>query len=175
MEFKVKEVAFILVLGVIISALGLCNYAKSRSPAQPQLPVEDLVVVHVAGQVKTPGVYTLPVASRVGDAIAAAGGETDEADLHRLNLAAYVFDGQKISVPRAISESESEQGTKVININTADQKTLENLPGIGPAIAAKIIEYREKNGAFLSIEEIINVDRIGVKTFENIKDLIVVD
>jgi len=174
-EFKTREIAFILVLGVLISSLGMCSYIKGRSlPANIDSPEQVNILVHVAGYVLYPDVYSLPHGSRVMDAIAAAGGAMEDADLHRLNLADYVKDGGKITVPGKFipSDSDSESENNLVNINTADQKTLETLPGIGPARALQIIEHRDKHGYFSTIEEIINVNMIGPKIFQGIESFI---
>jgi competence protein ComEA len=124
-------------------------------------------------------VYTLPPESIVKDALVAAGGATDEADLDRINLALPVADGQHIYVPHVGEESPPVPSPSVaspsdekININIADSAALEALPGIGPVIAQRIIDYRLANGPFTQIEEIMDVSGIGPATFERIKDLI---
>jgi len=117
---------------------------------------------------------------RIEDAIRLAGGALPDADLARINLAMRVQDEGMYYVPAVGEEiteeplvSGGEQNTKgKVNINKADQAQLETLPGIGPAKAQKIIEYREKHGGFKSIEEIMNVSGIGEKTYEGLKDLI---
>lgn len=176
MEFRTREIAFLLALGILISSLGLCNYIKGKSlPAKLDSSEQPgLIIVHVAGCVRNPGVYRLPAESRVVDAVAAAGGALPDADLHRLNLAAYVRDGDKINVPGKILPSGESTENRLININTADQKTLETLPNIGPAKARNIVQYRETHGYFNAIEDILKVNLIGPKTFEGIRDLITV-
>jgi len=129
------------------------------------------VLVHVAGAVKQPGVYSFEVGRRVGDAIAAAGGPAEGAELNQLNLAAPLADGTRIYIPSegeevvpalAMPELSSQRPENaLVNINTADQATLETLPGVGPATAAAIISHRERNGAFQSIDDLIDVRGIG--------------
>lgn len=149
------------------------------------------IVVYVTGAVKNPGVYNLKEGERVKDAIDMAGGSLPEADLLRLNLAQKLHDEDKLYVPKVgeIPDNELVQGSSAaggsagisssgggkININTADLSTLDTLPGIGPATAQKIIDYRNQNGPFTSIEDIKNVSGIGDKKFEQIKDKIKVD
>lgn len=139
--------------------------------------VPDRVVVHVAGQVKDPGVFTLDQGSRVQDALMAAGGGTEEAEVHALNLAAELVDGQRIYVPR-VGEVEETVGlaggsdNQRINLNTASLDELETLPGIGPALAQRIVDYREANGLFRNIEEIKDVSGIGDKRFEDLEERI---
>jgi competence protein ComEA len=135
------------------------------------------IKVHVAGAVNAPGLYTLTSDARVIDAIQAAGGMTAEADSNALNLAAVVKDGDKITVRTAaetqtVSEGRSTAG--LININTADKQALMELPGIGEVLAQNIITYREAHGGFASIEEIKEVNRIGDKLYEQIKDSITI-
>lgn len=133
---------------------------------------EGSISVMVTGAVKNPGVYTLSRLSRVSDALALAGA-LDTADPARINLAMYLEDGQKVNVP--FNSSGSDNGTeKRININTAGKDELVALPGIGPALAEKIILYRERHGNFEQIADIINVSGIGSKIFEDIKDLITI-
>ena len=119
--------------------------------------------------------------ARIVDAIEAAGGETEEADLDKLNLARILNDGDKVYVPNKndinteemILEDESENNKQAtININTASIEELIKLPGIGEATATKIVEYRKQNGKFKTIEELKNVAGIGNNKFETIKDKI---
>ena len=134
------------------------------------------VVVHVAGAVSSPGVYTLPADSRVDDAVRAAGATAD-ADLSQLNLAQKLADGQKITVPvagaapadgsSAATTADSDNGG-LININTATQEELESLPSIGEVRAQAIITYREEHGGFRTIDELKGVSGIGDKIFADI-------
>jgi competence protein ComEA len=162
------------------------------APAVQEEPKK--IMVYVTGAVKNPGVYTLEEGKRVKDAIEAAGGNLPEADLLRLNLAQKLRDEDKLYVPRVgeFPEGQEEPGRgntgmagatvgissssdNKININTADLVELDTLPGIGPTTAQKIIDYRNQNGPFKSIEEIKNVSGIGDKKFEEIKDKIKVN
>lgn len=174
-EFKAREVIFVIIIGVLITSLGLCSNKRGKEPANPDSPQTSAkILVHVSGQVEHPGVYSLDAGSRIIDAVSAAGGALQDADLHRLNLAAYLTDGQKVTVPSAVPDSGPNSGFEhsLVNINTSDQKTLETLPNIGPARAERIIEYREIHGGFSSIEEIINVPGIGSGIYDSIKDLV---
>jgi competence protein ComEA len=150
-------------------------------------PTPRPLCVYVSGAVARPDVYELPHDSIVKDAIEAAGGPTGEADLNRINLARRVHDEEQIYVPQKGEESppvsppsgpsssspSSQEGGKV-NINTATAEELDTLPGVGPSIAQRIIDYRTKHGPFQSIEDIKNVKGIGDVTFEKLKDKITV-
>lgn len=148
------------------------------------------ILIHVSGCVKNNKVVSLPEGSRINDAIEAAGGLTDDADLTNINLAYILEDGEKIYIPKKGEESQinsqisSEQmmstsdttssKTSKININKATQSELETIPGIGPSTAQKIINYRNENGKFTSIEDIKNVSGIGDAKYENMKDYITI-
>lgn len=160
-----------------------------RGVVEGKLEVEDdvskeqqFIQVHIAGAVERPGVYQLPAGARVNEALKLAG-VLPEADPHALNLAAPLSDGQQIIVPRVGEEGKIAQGTAgpgtgrtqgKININTAGPEELDTLPGIGPSLAQRIIEYREQHGPFRTIEDLQNVPGIGSKRWENLKDLITV-
>ena len=138
------------------------------------------IMVHVAGEVKYQGVVILKEGQRVVDAIEAAGGETENADLNKLNLAYVLTDGEKLYVPNKEDENKEyvmtgngeEKEDGLININVATVEDLQKLPGIGESLAERIVMYRTQNGKFNSIEDIKNVTGIGENKFANIKDLI---
>jgi len=144
------------------------------------------VVVHVAGAVAQSGVYHLAEGSRVVDAIAAAGGAGAEADVDALNLAQPLVDGQKVWVPKrgevpaagaagaaaGAVPGGSAGGSGKVNINAAGLAELETLPGIGPALAQRILDYRAAHGPFRSLEDLKNVSGIGDKRFAELKDYI---
>jgi len=151
--------------------------------------------VHVSGAVTKPGLVEVPDGARVFDAIAQAGGLTAEAREGGVNLARFVVDGEQIFVPRSddpaaaagISNSSTAGGTRgggssasagppgtsgKVNLNTATAAELETLPRVGPALSAKILAWRTDNGAFSAIEDLNDVDGVGDKTFESLKDLV---
>lgn len=137
------------------------------------------VVVHVAGAVVSPGVQRLPAGSRVIDAVDAAGGLRPDADAGRVNLAAELVDGTQVYVP-AVGEAPPPGGTGattppgdgLVDLNVADAATLETLPGIGPATAAAIIDHRERNGPFASVDGLLEVRGIGEAKLAQLRDLV---
>lgn len=179
-----KREKLVLVIFVIIF-IGILLFAFSDF-GNKNNSVEDknnFVVVHVTGEIKNPGVYRLEEGARVIDAVNLAGGPLPSADLDRINLANFLKDGSKIYIPpkddNLDSNSKNQNALKVvperkdkININTASKGELESLPGIGPTLAQRIIEYREENGLFSSAEDLLNVKGIGEKKLEKIKDQI---
>ncbi len=138
------------------------------------------IFVHILGAVERPGLYSLTEGDRAIDAVAAAGGFLDTADQRQLNLARFVVDGEQISVPAIGEIPDAGAGTPgsgiggKVNINTADAAALDTLPRVGPAMAARIIAYREANGRFATIEDLMNVAGVGDKTFEGMRDLVTV-
>ena len=159
--------------------------------------LEGKIVVHITGAVQKKGILVLQEGARIADAIDSAGGSTEAADLDEVNLAYVLQDGQKIYIPSKEDKAKlenkayitSESGNNVIiqtvsteknggsgkvNINTATQNELENLPGIGPSIASRIIEYRDQNGKFSKVEDLQNVKGIGDAKFNNIKEYVMV-
>jgi competence protein ComEA len=168
---------------VVVEAAPTASGATA-TPSPTATPGQ--VRVYVSGAVAAPDVYQLPAGSIVRDALAAAGGPTENADLTNINLAHVLQDGQQVYVPTKgelpppapLSEPASESaGTPSgpININTATQAELETLPGIGPTLAAEIVAYREASGPFAQIEDIQNVPGIGPGRFEQISGLITVE
>lgn len=141
-------------------------------------PDDGEVVVWVTGAVASPGVYTLANGPRVADAIAAAGGSTADADLSGLNLAERLRDEQHLDIPRLgepatpASIGLRSPGSGLIDINTATEEQLDELPGIGPAIAGRIVAYREANGPFARIEELARVDGISPAMVDELRALI---
>jgi competence protein ComEA len=150
----------------------------SRPPAAGSAATGRAVFVHVAGRVRRPGLFRLPAGSRIATAIDRAGGPRRGADLSAVNLAMRVQDGQQVLVPRrgqaqaagsAGGEAGAAGGTRV-SLATATVEQLDQLDGIGPTLARRIVEYRQQHGGFRSIEELKEVDGIGDKRFATLKD-----
>lgn len=158
---------------------------------------KEKIVIYIAGAVKNEGIYELDENSRIADSIEKAGGLTEDANIKDINLAYVLEDGMKIYIPKNSDNNEVEDNTNIyvskesgsattkttestnnktqntkVNINTATQTELETLPGIGPSIAIKIINYRKENGKFINIEDIKKVSGIGDSKYAKIKDLI---
>ncbi len=187
-----KKLAGLVLLGVMAGLLGAgILYLVTRPPAGEAIqllpaPTKPPLVIYITGAVLAPGVYTLPVGSRVADALEAAGGLTSLAEPEALNLAQVLTDGQRINVPEIVISAPTEPDlgdttrsldlqTGLININTANQEELESLPEIGPHLAEAIITYREENGLFETIDELLDVPGIGTATLDAIRELITVE
>jgi competence protein ComEA len=149
------------------------EFAISEEAADAQVS-EQFLFVHIVGEVKTPGMYQLPFGARLVDAVFAAGGLTAEADNSSVNLARELSDGEQVVVFKVGEEGEagtSSQGG-LVSINRADEKQLEELPGIGPALSARIIAWREANGGFKSKKDLLKVSGIGESILAGFIDLI---
>lgn len=190
-----KREWIIIVIIAFISGIFLGNYAFKKNN-DCLLNIENQyqkIYVHITGEIKYPGVYEMETGDRVFQLVEKAGGLTENADISSINLSKKLVDGEKITIfakktsvvtenlsssgnlyNPPISTNSSTNSSNLININTASQKELEELPGIGPTLSQRIIEYREKNGYFQTIEDIKKVSGIGDKKFEAIKDLITV-
>ena len=165
--------AIVLVLSVFIVIRG--NTQSSAAPEIVPITIaEPEIFVDVTGAVNKPGVYTLTGKSRVIDAIKAAGDSAPGADLSTINLARVLNDGEQIYVDSLVMNSSGQRVSKKtpsgpININRATARQLDALDGIGPVIAARIVEYRKVNGSFLSIDDLQKVSGIGAAKFAQIK------
>jgi len=158
---------------------------KEVRKEEKEEPVEqDLITVDVKGAVKSPGIYDLPVGSRVNDAVQKAGGLTDQADSKSLNLAQKVSDEALVYVPTKGEEASQQSGSgatsstskeKKVNLNKASLEELKQVKGLGGKRAQDIIDHRETNGKFKSVDELKKVSGIGAKTIEKLKDYVTVD
>ena len=176
-----KALGAFAILAIALSAFFIFkpHDAKAIMPQVPIIVTPPMVVVDVQGEVKTPGVYHLPANSRVHDAIKAAGGPNQSADLSYVNQARMVKDGEQIYVEKKLTNSTSITVRRnstaisgILSINRASAKELEKLPGIGPVLASRIIEYRKSNGNFQSIDDLRKVQGIGASTLEKFRSKI---
>ena len=210
---KIKEYKIIIIcacLGLALGGFFLLKPSRSEPAKETNLPAEvaavskdsssekeikkeekeesaeqDLITVDVKGAVKSPGLYDLPVGSRVHDAVQKAGGLTEEADSKSLNLAQKISDEALVYVPTKGEEVASQQaasGTtpstskdKKVNLNKASLEELKQVKGLGGKRAQDIIDHREANGKFKSVDELKKVSGIGAKTIEKLKDYVTVD
>lgn len=178
----------VLAVVVLSAAVGLGIMRGQAAPVE-SVPLEDTstgtgagpestddLYVHVLGAVEKPGLYVLDRDARLVDALAAAGGTTVEADLAAVNLARMLEDGEQVVVPAAGAmaggpgEVAPPPDGDRIDLNTADQAALETLPRIGPALAERIISWREENGRFASVDDLLAVPGIGEKLVAGLRD-----
>lgn len=194
-EFLLQRRRLLLaVAGSLVLLLLLGRFALGAGTTTPAAPLppppaaeagvsglpSSRVVVDVVGAVRRPGLYRLAHGSRIADAVTRAGGTTREADLARVNLAAPLADGEQIVVPRRGPQS-SAGGTASslpaasapVQLSTATLEQLDSLPGVGPVTAQKILDYRQKHGAFHSVDELDAVPGIGPKRLDQLRDLVV--
>jgi competence protein ComEA len=188
-----SELGLIALLGVAVVGAGLVVVLRTSDPPAPPItkqvaapepsaaPEPKRLLVHVTGEVRHPGVYELPEGSRINDAVAAAGGPLEGADGNLLNLAAPVSDGQKITLtkpgeaPPADEAGEGALGQAAkLNLNTANQAQLEELPSVGPVLAQRIVAHRQTKGRFTSVRQLMEVSGVGPKKFEALKDLVTI-
>lgn len=132
------------------------------------------IYVHVAGSVKSPGIYQLDSGTRVYDAVLAAGGFTAKANQASVNMARALNDGEQllISSQNTVQSFENSLVSSLISLNQASASQLEELPGVGPALAGRMIDWRTANGGFKAKEDLLNVAGIGDKLFASVKDLV---
>ena len=194
MELSFKQKLIIGIVGTLV-ILGVGIYIYTTNGGKEEYNFNDFYTNVEADEPKESTIIELPEESRISDAIKKAGGVTQDADLDQVNLAFVLSDGQKIYIPSK-NEKEANEGKvyittesgnnviikdkveggkkQKVNINEAKQEDFEQLPGIGPSIAKKIVEYREQNGKFTSIDELQEVKGIGEAKFENIKEYVTV-
>jgi competence protein ComEA len=182
-----------LAVVALVAGIAVVNtlYRAFDERSAPPIVIEDAtatlpVIVEMRGEIETPGVYELSPGARLQDAITAAGGLTEEADLSTVNLARRLRDGELIvivpqpvpgSTPRvplagAGDAATADESRVRININTATSEELEALPGVGEVIAKRIIEYREQHGPYRSVDDLIHVEGISDRAIDGIRELV---
>lgn len=207
---KIKEYKIIVIcasLGLVLGGFFLLNPARQTPANESDLQSEviavpkdstdekedgnqkeevveqDLITVDVKGAVKTPGIYDLPVGSRINDAVQKAGGLTDNADNKSINLAQKISDEALVYVPTkeeatsqaTQSNASNSKENKKVNLNKASLEELKQVKGLGAKRAQDIIDHRDSNGKFKSVDELKKVSGIGAKTIEKLKEYVTVD
>ena len=207
---KIKEYKIIVIcasLGLVLGGFFLLNPARQTPAKESNLQTEvaaiskdstdekedknqkeevveqDLITVDVKGAVKSPGIYDLPVGSRVNDAVQKAGGLIDNADSKSINLAQKISDEALVYVPtkeeaanqESYSNATGNKESKKVNLNKASLEELKQVKGLGAKRAQDIIDHRETNGKFKSVDELKKVSGIGAKTIEKLKEYVTVD
>ena len=171
-----------IVIAVFITGMtprgSTATVAATETAPVVELATVPELYVHVLGRVAAPGLYVLGEGSRVVDAVAAAGGFVEGADQGAVNLARLLSDGEQLYVPAEGEQPPLVAGmgatTGPVNLNTADIAALDSLPRIGPALAARILAWRESNGRFEAVEDLLAVSGIGQSTFDGLRDLVTV-
>ena len=204
---KIKEYKIIVICAVLGLALGgffllkptsqtsvketnlqaevaaVSKETSTEKEEKEESPEQDLITVDVKGAVKSPGIYDLPIGSRVHDAVQKAGGLTEEADSKSLNLAQKISDEALVYVPTkgedtsqaTQSNASHSKENKKVNLNKASLEELKQVKGLGAKRAQDIIDHRDSNGKFKSVDELKKVSGIGAKTIEKLKEYVTVD
>ena len=171
---RIEKFTALVLAMAIVASVGLYIRRQNR-PISPKVSVSDKVErfkVTIDGEVEKPGIYSVAKGTRICDVIYAAGGITPNADIDVVDLNAIVVAQSEIHIPAVNKDSVSDV-VPIININTADKEELTLVPGIGEVTAQRIIDYRINNGDFSEISDIMNVNGIGEKKFEEIKNYII--
>jgi competence protein ComEA len=170
-----------LAAGAVVLAMVAASIWYGESAAEPvELEIPDsgrsdptIITVHIAGEVVAPGLVLVSSDARVADAVAAAGGSTRRADLSRVNLAAPLHDGEQIVIPSPNADAGDATVTDGrVRINDASVGELEQLPGVGPVLAGRIAAYRDENGPFSAVEDLLDVPGIGEGKLATLRDAV---
>jgi len=182
----------VYVPSAIVEPVPVAEYPPVQGTSEPtEEAAEEVstIIVHIVGEVQSPGVFELPYGSRVDDILQMAGGGTIYADLSRINLAAFLRDAMQIIIPAfgedleylfvydetyAAAQAYGVTGAGLVNINTASLTELQTLPRVGPAMAQRIIDFRETHGNFVTVDELINVPGIGDATLAGLREMVTV-
>ena len=183
---KVSKQLLIALAGVVaVASLALVAVNRPEPPTgefsvsagdSVDEVTQQFLYVHVVGEVSSPGMYQLPIGARLVDAVFAAGGLTEDADNASVNLARELTDGEQIVVFSISQEGEAAGTTAsgLVSLNRASDKELEDLPGIGPALSSRIIAWREANGGFKSVQDLLKVSGIGESLLAGVIDLVTI-
>lgn len=170
-----EQVVVLIAAAAVISGaavFAVTHQAPSIRLFEP-LPQTELVV-QVDGAVVRPGLYRLPPGARAGEAVAAAGGPTIAADLTTLNRARPLRDGERLTVPQRAPATGGALGDPRIDLNAASARDLEALPGIGPVLAGRIVEHRERAGPFQRLEDLLQVTGVGPRLLDRLRPHVVI-
>jgi competence protein ComEA len=172
----------LLLAAVALVLLAVAGRTLARAGAAAERPAQALVaespaaapklVVHVAGAVRRPGLYRLDEGKRVADAVARAGGATAPADTSAINLAAPLADGMQVLVPRKVPGPAGKTAGGRVSLSSATVGELDELPGVGPVTAQKIVDYRSQHGGFRSVDDLDAIPGIGPARIEQLRDLV---
>ena len=170
--------------GLVAVVLAAALWFGSSSPMPAPLVVDSeteatggTITVHVAGEVASPGLVEVAIDARVADAVAAAGGATRNADLSQLNLAAPLRDGEQVTVPGASATGPADAAVASdgrVRVNQAAPGDLEQLPGVGPVLANRIASFRDENGPFATVEDLLDVPGIGEGKLAGLRDFVAI-
>ena len=168
-------VAVVLLLRVAHGGGGANRIPPLRTATRASAPARTELVVDVAGAVARPGLYHLAAGTRIADAVGAAGGATRNADVTLVNLAAPLADGEQVIVPARGADPSGgpPSSTAPLDLNTASPEQLDALPGIGPATAQKIVDYRQAHGPFRAVDDLEAVPGIGPSKLAQLKGLVI--
>lgn len=173
-----QETVILAAATLMLAAAGVLLVA--RRPAPPiriiEAPTTSDLAVQVDGAVARPGIYRLVSGARVAEALAAAGGANADADLDALNRARRVRDGEHITVPRAAAPGSipASGPLAALDLNSATAEALESLPGVGPVVARRIVEYRSSHGGFRRVDDLLQVKGVGPRLLERLRARVVI-